>query len=156
VGQVDWDVPLSKQTPLAGMDGLKVSLLSVIVHADERHERCDCRIVDFGPKIFEHAECFHQAFMALYRLRPEAREDMHAAITMTEPLIVLSGLRRAILKCIICIETAPRRDTIFKNYSVDLAKHSSKSVGMNSLLSADGEWTIVKSGLKWLVIYRAH
>lgn len=57
-------------------------------------------------QVFEHAECFYQTFMALCRLRPHAREDMHVAITLAEPLIVLAALANELfLKCIICIET---------------------------------------------------
>jgi hypothetical protein len=44
--------------------------------------------------------------MALCRLRPHASEDMHVAITLAEPLIVLAALANELfLKCIICIET---------------------------------------------------
>ena len=57
-------------------------------------------------KVFEHAECFYQAFAALCRLSPDPREDLHAAITLAEPLIVLAALANELfLKCIICIET---------------------------------------------------
>jgi hypothetical protein len=56
-------------------------------------------------KVFEHAECFYQAFAALCRLSPDPREDLHAAITLAEPLIVLAAANELFLKCIICIET---------------------------------------------------
>jgi hypothetical protein len=62
-------------------------------------------------KVFEHAECFYQASVALrnqlpVRLRPDHSENIHAAITLTEPLIVLDALTSELfLKCLICIET---------------------------------------------------
>jgi hypothetical protein len=56
--------------------------------------------------VFEHAECFYRASMALHALKPDPRSDMHAAITLAEPLIVLTALASELfLKCLICIET---------------------------------------------------
>jgi hypothetical protein len=62
-------------------------------------------------KIFEHAECFYRASAVLrshlpVRLRPDHFENIHAAVTLTEPLIVLDALTSELfLKCLICIET---------------------------------------------------
>jgi hypothetical protein len=57
-------------------------------------------------RVFEQAECFYQTFMALLRLRPDPREDVHATVTLAEPLIVLAAFANELfLKCIICIET---------------------------------------------------
>jgi hypothetical protein len=62
-------------------------------------------------KLFEHAECFYQASTALrshlpVRLRPDHFENIHAAMTLNEPLIVLDALTSELfLKCLICIET---------------------------------------------------
>ncbi|WMT73871.1 hypothetical protein [Bradyrhizobium sp. Ash2021] len=56
--------------------------------------------------VFQHAECFYQAFAALRSLSPDPRENMHGAITLVEPLIVLASLTSELfLKCLICIET---------------------------------------------------
>jgi hypothetical protein len=44
-------------------------------------------------KVFEHAECFYQAFTALPRINPDPRENLHATVTLAEPLIVLSAGR---------------------------------------------------------------
>jgi hypothetical protein len=62
-------------------------------------------------KVFEHAECFYQASLVLrthlpVRLRPDHFDNIHAAVTLTEPLIVLDALTcELFLKCLICIET---------------------------------------------------
>jgi hypothetical protein len=62
-------------------------------------------------QVFEHAECFYQASAVLrnqlpVRLRPDHFENIHAAVTLTEPLIVLDALTSELfLKCLICIET---------------------------------------------------
>jgi hypothetical protein len=62
-------------------------------------------------KIFEHAECFYRASAALrsrlpVRLRPDHFENIYAAVTLAEPLIVLDALTSELfLKCLICIET---------------------------------------------------
>jgi len=39
-------------------------------------------------RVFEHAECFYQAFAGLCRLSPDPREDLHAA-TGCVPALVL-------------------------------------------------------------------
>lgn len=70
-------------------------------------------------KVFEHAECFYRASAALrshlpVHLRPDHFENIHAAVTLTEPLIVLDALASELfLKCLICIETGstpPKHD----------------------------------------------
>jgi hypothetical protein len=61
-------------------------------------------------KIFEHAECFYRASAALHGHYPLGLH-VHAALTLIEPLIVLSAFTTELfLKCLICIETgsAPR------------------------------------------------
>jgi hypothetical protein len=75
-------------------------------------------------KIFEHAESFYQAAAALrshlpVRLRSDHFENIHAALTLTEPLVVLDALTCELyLKCLICIETgdAPRGHDLRKLY----------------------------------------
>jgi hypothetical protein len=73
-------------------------------------------------KVFEQAECFYQASAVLrshlpVRVRPDHFENVHAALTLTEPLIVLDALTSELfLKCLICIETgsAPREHDLKK------------------------------------------
>ena len=44
--------------------------------------------------------------MALRSFSPDPRKNMHAAVTLVEPLIVLAALTSELfLKCLICIET---------------------------------------------------
>jgi hypothetical protein len=59
-------------------------------------------------KIFEQAGCFQQTLMVL---RAVPQEDIHSAVTLAEPLVVLSALTTELfLKCLICLESgnAPR------------------------------------------------
>lgn len=64
--------------------------------------------------IFQHAEYFYQTLAALHKLNPDPRENLHAATTLAEPLIVLSAITTELfLKCLICIEspgTTPPHD----------------------------------------------
>lgn len=54
-------------------------------------------------KIFEHADCFLQSLAVLRAVHPE---NIHIAVTLAEPLTVLSALTTELfLKCLICIET---------------------------------------------------
>jgi hypothetical protein len=54
--------------------------------------------------VFEHAEDFYQAFTTFRRLSPDPRENLHAAITLAEPLIVLGAFATELfLKCLIPI-----------------------------------------------------
>lgn len=76
-------------------------------------------------KIFEHAECFYRASEVLrshlpVRLRPDHFENIHAAVTLAEPLIVLDALTcELFLKCLVCIETGntPRGHDLEKLFS---------------------------------------
>jgi hypothetical protein len=65
-------------------------------------------------RVFQHAEYFYQTLTALHKLHPDPREDLHAAITLAEPLIVLGAITTELfLKCLICIEstgTTPPHD----------------------------------------------
>jgi hypothetical protein len=103
--------------------------------------------------VFEHAECFYQTFMALCRLRPDPREDMHATITLAEPVIVLAAFANELfLKCIICIETGDTMKghnlkKLFARIS-DLPALASRGFGMTLLSSVDGKSGI---GLRDLV-----
>jgi hypothetical protein len=78
-------------------------------------------------KVFEHAECFYQASEVLrshlpVRLRPDHLENIHAAMTLTEPLIVLDALTSELfLKCRIETGNTPRGHNL-KNYSSNSAK----------------------------------
>jgi hypothetical protein len=55
--------------------------------------------------VFEHAECFYQAFAALRNLSPDPRENILATVTLVEPLIMIAALTTELfLKCLICIE----------------------------------------------------
>lgn len=57
-------------------------------------------------KIFEHAGCFHQALNALHAVAPHPQENLHGALTLAEPMIVLGALTTELfLKCLACIET---------------------------------------------------
>jgi hypothetical protein len=65
------------------------------------------RISVAAAAIFEHAECFYRAFLALHSLGPDPRKDMHAAVTLAEPLVVLVALTNELfLKCLIVIRPA--------------------------------------------------
>jgi hypothetical protein len=66
-------------------------------------------------KIFEQAECFYQALAVLRAVHSEnmrhlrnlsTHDNLHAAVTLLEPVIVLSALTTELfLKCLICVET---------------------------------------------------
>jgi hypothetical protein len=64
--------------------------------------------------IFQQAENFYQTLAALHKINPDPHENLHAAVTLVEPLIVLSAITTELfLKCLICIEstgTTPPRD----------------------------------------------
>jgi hypothetical protein len=54
-------------------------------------------------KVFEQAGCFYQALDMLRAVPPE---NIHAAVTLAEPVVVLGALTTELfLKCLICIET---------------------------------------------------
>lgn len=82
-------------------------------------------------RVFEHAECFHQATAALRGIWPdrgltlEHHENIHAAVTLLEPLIVLGALTTELfLKCLICIErpdSTPPRDHNLKRLFDELS-----------------------------------
>jgi hypothetical protein len=59
-------------------------------------------------KVFEHAECFYQALAVLRAVHPENilhLDNLHAAVTLVEPGIVLGALTiELFLKCLISIE----------------------------------------------------
>jgi hypothetical protein len=59
-------------------------------------------------KVFQQADCFYQALAVLRALQPAVVTSLslHTALTLTEPVIVLSALTTELfLKCLICIET---------------------------------------------------
>lgn len=57
-------------------------------------------------KIFEHASCFYQALNVLRATAPDPREDLHGAVTLAEPVVVLGALTTELfLKCLSFIET---------------------------------------------------
>ncbi|WP_456740376.1 hypothetical protein [Bradyrhizobium sp. USDA 4469] len=76
-------------------------------------------------EVFQHAGYFYQTLGALHKLNPDPRANRHAAITLAEPLIVLSAIATELfLKCLICIESgdaAPPRghnlQTLFSQLS---------------------------------------
>jgi hypothetical protein len=57
-------------------------------------------------KLFEHAGCFYQALNVLHAVAPHPRENLHGAVTLAEPVVVLGALTTELfLKCLICLET---------------------------------------------------
>ena len=56
-------------------------------------------------KIFQHAGCFYQALNVLQAVAPHPRENLHGAVTLAEPVVVLGALTTELfLKCLSCIE----------------------------------------------------
>jgi hypothetical protein len=57
-------------------------------------------------KLFEHAGCFYQALNVLQAVAPHPRQNLHGAVTLVAPVIVLGALTiELFLKCLISIET---------------------------------------------------
>jgi hypothetical protein len=57
-------------------------------------------------KVFEQAGCFYQALNVLNAVAPHPRQNLHGAVTLNEPMIVLGALTTELfLKCLVSIET---------------------------------------------------
>jgi hypothetical protein len=57
-------------------------------------------------QVFQHADCFYQALNVLRAVAPHPGENLHGALTLAEPVVVLGALTTELfLKCLICIET---------------------------------------------------
>jgi hypothetical protein len=56
--------------------------------------------------IFGHACCFYQALNVLHAVNPHPRENLHGALTLALPMVVLGALTTELfLKCLSGIET---------------------------------------------------
>ena len=57
-------------------------------------------------KLFEHAGCFYQALNVLHAAALHPQDNLHGAVTLAEPVVVLGALTTELfLKCLSCIET---------------------------------------------------